>query len=100
MGEPPELQYDGHWRTAVWALRVGYVGLSVAIAGLIVMSLGSTPWVLAVGVIVWLAAAAVTLAAFLRSRHELPKPRPSYWSMRFMLIHDTVHARSSAQRSQ
>ena len=86
---------------AVWALRVGYVGLTVAIAGLIVMSLGSTPWVLATGVIIWLAAAAaaVTLAGFFSSRHELPEPRPGYWSMRFMLIHDTVHARSSAQRS-
>jgi hypothetical protein len=39
MDEPPELQYNGHWRMAVWTLRVGYVGLAVAIAGLIVMSL-------------------------------------------------------------
>ena len=84
---------------AVWALRVGYVGLAVAIAGLIVMSSGSTPWVLAVGVIIWLSAATVTLTGFLWFRHELPEPRPGYWSMRFMLIHDTVHARSSAQRS-
>jgi transposase len=82
-------------QNTVWALRVGYVGLAVAIAGLIVMSSGSTPWVLAVGVIIWLAAAAVTLAGFFWSRHELPEPRPGYWSMRFMLIHDTVHARSS-----
>jgi uncharacterized membrane protein len=92
MDEPPELQYDGHWRVAVWALRVG---LAVAIAGVIVMLLGSTPWVLAVGVIIWLAAAAVTLAGFLWSRHELPEPRPGYWSMRLMLIHDTVHAQSA-----
>jgi len=99
MDEPPELHYNGHWRMAVWALRVGYVGLSIAIAGLIVMSLGSTLCVLAVGVIIWLVAAAVTLAGFFWSRHELPEPRPGYWSMRFMLIDDTVHARSSAQRS-
>ena len=99
MDEPPELQCNGPWRVAVWALRVGYVGLAVAIAGLIVMSLGSTPWVLAVGVLIWLAAAAVTLTGFFWSRHELPEPRPGYWSMRFMLIHDTVHARSSAQQS-
>jgi len=44
MNERPELQHNGHWRMAVWALRVGYVGLAVAIAGLIVESLGSTPW--------------------------------------------------------
>jgi hypothetical protein len=99
MHEPPELQLNGHWRVAVWALRVGYVGLAVVIAGLIVMSSGSTPWVLAVGVIIWLAAAVVTLTGFFWARHELPEPRAGYWSMRFMLIHDTVHARSSAQRS-
>jgi hypothetical protein len=96
--EPADLQHNGHWRMAVWALRTGYVGLAVAITGLIVMSLGSTPWVLAAGVIIWLAAAAVTLTGFLWSRHKLPEPRPGYWSMRFMLIHDTVHAQSSAQR--
>ncbi len=99
MEEPPELQHNAHWRMAVWALRVGYVGLFVAIAGVIVLSLGSTPWVLAVGVIIWLAAAAVTLVGFFWSRHELPEPRPGYWPMRFMFIHDTVHARSLAQRS-
>jgi hypothetical protein len=99
MDDPPELRDNGHWRMAVWALRVGYVGLAVAIAGVIVMSSGSTAWLLAVGVIIWLAAAAATLTGFFRSRHELPEPRPGYWSMRFMLIHDTVHARSSAQQS-
>jgi hypothetical protein len=84
---------------AVWALRVGYAGLAVAIAGITVMSLGSTPWVLAVGLIVWLASAATTLTGVLWSRHEVPEPRPGFWSMRFMLIHDTVRTRSTAQRS-
>ena len=99
MGEPSDLQHNGHWRMAVWALRAGYVGLAVAVAGLIVTALGATPWVLAVGLITWLASAAVTLAGFVWSRHELPEPRPRLWSMRLMLIHDTVHARSSAARS-
>jgi hypothetical protein len=99
MDEPAQLQHIGHWRMAVWALRVGYFGLAVAFAGLIVMSSGSTPWLLAVGVIIWLATAVVTLTGFFWARHELPEPRPGYWSMRFMLIHDTVHARPSAQRS-
>lgn len=58
----PELQSNGHWRMGVWTLRVGYVGLAVAIAGLIVLSSGSTPWVLAAGVFIWLAAEAVTLS--------------------------------------
>ena len=96
MDEPPELQHNRHWRMAVWSLRVGYLGLAVVIAGLIVMSSGSTPWVLAVGVIFWLAAATITLTGVLWAHHELPEPRPGLWSMRFMLIRDTVHARSSA----
>jgi hypothetical protein len=95
MNEPAELQHNGHWRMAVWALRVGYMALAVAIAGLIVTLSGSAPWVLAVGLIIWLAAAAVTLTGFFLARHELPEQRPGYWSMRFMLIHDTLHARSS-----
>ena len=99
MDEPSALRDNGHWRMAVWALRAGYVGLAVAATGLVAMWFGSSPWVLAVGMVVWLAAAAVTLAGFLWSRHELPEPRPTFWSMRFMLIHDTVHARSSARRS-
>ncbi len=99
MDEPPELQDNGHWRMAIWALRVGYLGLVVAVAGLIVMSLGPTLWVLAIGVCIWLTAAGVTLTGLFWSWRELPQPRPGYWSMRFMLMHDTIHARSSAQRS-
>ena len=99
MDQPPELRNNPHWRMAVWALRMGYIGLAVAFAGLVVMSSGHRPWVLAVGVIIWLAAAALTLTGFFWSRHELPGQRPGLWSMRFMLIHDTVRAKSSAQPS-
>ena len=95
MDGPPELEHDGRWRMAVWALRAGYLALIVAVAGIIVMVTGSTPWVLAAGVILWLACAAVTLTGFLWARHELPEPRPGLWSMRLMLIHDTVHAQPS-----
>jgi len=84
---------------AVWSLRVGYIGLAVAIAGVIVMLSGSTQWVLAVGVIIWLGTVAVTLTGFVQARHELPEPRPTFWSMRFMLIHDSTHAMSPARRS-
>ena len=62
MDEPPELHDNRRWRMAVWALRVGFVGLAVAMAGLNVMLLGSTPWVLAVGAIIWLAAGALIAA--------------------------------------
>jgi len=98
MDEPLALQHNGHWRMAVWALRAGYVAVVVAVSGLIVMLSGSTPWVLAVGEITWLATAAVTLTGFFWARNDLPEPRPGYWSMRFMLIRDTIHALSSAQR--
>ena len=84
---------------AVWALRVGYVALVVIVAGLLTILLGSTPWVLAVGMIFWLAPAAVMVTGFLLARQELPEPRPGFWSIRSMLIHDTVHARPSAQQS-
>ncbi len=97
MDEPLELENNGHWRMAVWALRMGYIGLVVAIAGLIAVAVGSTPWVLAVGVVSWLATVIVTLAEFLWCRNELPAPRPGYWSMRLALVHDTVHARSPNQ---
>ena len=99
MNEPSELQYNRHWRMAVWALRVGYSGLAIGLVGIIVMSTGHSPWVLAVGVFIWLAAAAVTLTGFFRSRRELSEPRPGWWSMRFMLIHDTIHAQLPAQPS-
>jgi len=84
---------------AVWALRVGYLVLAVAIVGLIMMLSGSTPWILAAGMIAWLVVAAVTLTGFFWARHELAEPRPGLWSMRFMLLRDTVHALPSAQRS-
>src|SRR5262249_50933166 len=84
------LQHNGRWRMAVWALRVGYVGLVVAVAGLFALAFGSTTWVLAAGVIVWLATVPVTLTGFLAARHEQPQPRPRLWSMRLMLIHASV----------
>ncbi len=99
MDESPGLQYDGHWRMAVWALRVGCVALAVALAGLIVLLSGSTPWVLAVGVVGWLVAAVVMTTGFVWARHLLAMPRPGFWSMRLMLIHDTAHTRSSARPS-
>ena len=84
---------------AVWALRLGYVALIVVVAGLIATLSGSTAWVLGVGVIFWLGAAAVTATGFQLARQELPEPRPGFWSIRSMLIHDSVHARTSTQRS-
>ena len=97
--EPPELPSNRHWRIAVWSLRVGYVGLAIAVAGLVLVLSGLTPWVLAFGVLTWLVAAVVTYAEFFWARPQLPEPRPGYWSMRWMLIHDSIHTRTSALRS-
>jgi hypothetical protein len=97
MDEPAPLQHIVHWRMAVWSLRVGGLGLAVGLVGLAVMASGSTPWVLAVGGIIWLAAAPVTVTGVFLARRELAEPRPGYWPMRFMVIHDAVHARPSAQ---
>jgi hypothetical protein len=99
MDEPAQLQHIGHWRMAVWSLRVGGLGLAVGLVGLIVVLSGSTPWVLAAGVVIWLASAVVTVTGVVLARRELPEPRPGYWPMRFMIIHDAVHARPSVQRS-
>ena len=82
---------------AVWALRARYAGPAVAIEGIIAAPLGSTPWVLFIGVIMWLATAAVTLGG--GGPDTSSESRRGYWSMRFMLIHDMVYARPSAQRS-
>jgi hypothetical protein len=98
MEEPAELQRSEHWRTAVWALRSGGVGLAVSLVGVVVLSAGRTPWILAVGVIMWLAASAVTMTGFFLAWRDLAEPRPGFWSMRFMLIRDTVHGRPSQAR--
>jgi hypothetical protein len=64
----------------------------VAGAGLIALAFGASRWILASGVIVWIATVPLTLAGFLLARRALAEPRPSLWSMRLGLIHDSVHA--------
>jgi len=98
MYDPSELDRSRHWRTAVWALRVGYAGLAVVMVGLLVLWSGSTPWVLAVGVGIWLACAGVMATGFVRTLGELPEPRPGFWPMRAKLLRDTVHARPTPDR--
>jgi hypothetical protein len=100
MEEPPELQQLRHWMMAIWALRVGFLGLAVAIVGVFVLASGSTPWVLAVGVIIWLVCAAVTVTGVFSAQHELREPRPGLWSLRFMLLHDVFRIRASAGPSR
>jgi hypothetical protein len=93
MDETIMLQRNGHWRMAVWALRVGFVAIATIAVGLIVLSFGGTPWVMAVGVIFWLACAVVIATGFLLALHDLSTPRPGFWSMRWTIIHDAVGLR-------
>jgi uncharacterized membrane protein YkgB len=95
MDEPQQLQHLGPWRTAVWALRVGFIGLAVVLVGAIVLATGNTPWVLGVGVLIWIGAAIVTVSGVVRARHELPEPRPGLLPLRFMLLRDTFRARAA-----
>jgi hypothetical protein len=90
MDEPIALQRNSNWRIAVWALRIGFCAVATMVAGIIVLSSGGTPWVLAVGVMVWVVCAAVTLVEVFRTRHALPEPRPGLWPMRWMIVHDAV----------
>jgi hypothetical protein len=94
MDEPTMLRSNRHWKWAVWTLRVGYVALATAIVGLVVMIAGASPLVLAVGVCTWLVCVAIILINFLLARHELGAERPRLWSLRMMLVKDTVPTRS------
>ena len=93
MDGPIALQGNGHWQVAVWALRVGFVAIATIVVGFIVLAFGGTPWVLAIGVIFWLACAVVIASAFLLTLHDLPEPRPGFWSMRWTIVHDAVGLR-------
>lgn len=98
MDEPSGLRDSVHWTRAVRTLRVGYVALAVAIAGLVMLLVGATPWVLAAGVCAWLASVAIILVNFLWARRELGTTRPELWSMRMMLVKDSWRTSATAHR--
>ena len=93
MDQAAVLRLNRHWRTAVIALRVAYVGLVLVAIGLILAIAESAPWLLAAGMITWLSAAVVTAVEFMRGRYELPEPRPGFWSIRFMLLRESINFR-------
>lgn len=88
MVEPPELQKNRHWRTAVTSMRVGFVALAVVVAGVIVLASTGTPVVLVIGVVGWVIAGAITVTGMVRAHADLPEPRPGLWPLRFMLLRD------------
>jgi hypothetical protein len=83
-------QRSGHWKMAVWALRVGLLAIATIVVGIVVLTSGGTPWILAAGVIFWLVCAVVIATGFLLTLRDLPEPRPGFWSMRLLIIRDAV----------
>lgn len=96
MDDLQALDADPAWRRAVWALRVGYGALAVALVGLVVLVAGSTPWVMAVGVVAWLLCAVTLGTGFVAARNRLGGPGPGFLAMRAKLLRDTVHTRPAA----
>ena len=91
--DPTEaLRASRAWHQAVVALRIGYGALGLAALGVLVLTRGLTPWILAAGVLAWLAAALTCAAYFQRARDLGPEPRPGFWAVRTALVHDSVHA--------
>jgi hypothetical protein len=96
MDQHEALQNVTLWRIAVWTLRAAYVALVVVIVGIVVNASGGTSVVLALGVVLWLVTAITAAVCFMRARAQLPEPRPGFVAIRSMLLHDSVHRRSSA----
>lgn len=91
-----DLRGSAHWRLAVWGLRLAGLGLFGAIGGLVtrVWSTGTGLTILAVGVVIYLVGVVVVFTGFIPAIRALPKPRPSYWRLRRLLMSDALHARS------
>ncbi|MGO9965143.1 MAG: hypothetical protein ACLPUG_17160 [Acidimicrobiales bacterium] len=84
---------SAHWRLAVRGLRFAGLGLFVAVGGLVtrVWSTGIGLTMLAVGVIIYLVAVVVLFTGFIPAIRALPKPRPSFWRLRRLLMRDALH---------
>ena len=95
MDEPAALQDDPRWRSAVWALRCGFVALVVVLVGVVVLKSSGVPWVLVAGVIGWIMAGAVTVRGVVAAHQTLAEPKPSLWSLRFMVLRDVFRASPS-----
>jgi predicted membrane channel-forming protein YqfA (hemolysin III family) len=91
-----QLRSSEHWRRAVRGLRLAGFGLLVAVAGLVtrVWSTGTGLTILAVGVVIYLIGFVVVYSGFIPAIRALPKPRPSFWKFRRILMSDALHLRS------
>ena len=85
---------SAHWRLAVWGLRSAGLGLFVAVGGLVtrVWSTDTGLTLLTVGVGIYLVGIVVLFTGFIPAIRALPKPRPSFWRLRRLLIRDALRA--------
>lgn len=88
-----QLRGSEHWRWAVRGLRLAGFGLLIAVGGLItsVWSTGTGLTILAVGVVIYLIGFVVLYSGFIPAIRVLPRPRPSFWKFRRMLMGDALH---------
>ena len=72
------------------------LGLFVAVSGLVtrVWSTAAGLTILTVDVGIYLVGAVVVFTGFIPAIRAFPSPRPSYWRLRRLLVHDALHARS------
>jgi hypothetical protein len=83
---------SARWRLAVRGLRLAGLGLFVAAGGFVtrVWANGSGLTILAVGVGIYLVGVVVLFTGFIPSIRALPKPRPSFWRLRRLLMRDAL----------
>ena len=88
-----DLHDSAHWRLAVQGLRLAGLGLFVAVGGLVtrLWSTGTGLTILAVGVVIYLVGVVVVYTGFIPAIRALPKPRPSFWKFRRLLMSDALH---------
>jgi hypothetical protein len=86
---------SAHWRLAIRGLRLAGLVLFVAVGGLVtrVWSTGTGLTILAVGVGIYLVGVVVVFTGFIPAIRALPKPRSSFWRLRWLLMRDALHAR-------
>ena len=98
MDEGTQLVNGSPWRLAVWGIRVIGPGLAVAAAGLVTLlwSRGTGLAILAAGMGIYLVGVMITVVGIILVYREVPPPRPNFIQLRWSLLHDAVHTRSTS----
>lgn len=91
--ETTDLRGSPAWRVAVRGLQIAGLGMFLAVVGLVtsvwVTGVGFT--VVAVGVGIYLVGAVAIYFGIIPAIRALPKPRPSFWRLRRLLMRDALH---------